>query len=56
MIFEHLGRLFDSRCRSLGVGRVWGVTPLLARVWGLFLIGLDWIGLDWIGLDLIGLD
>ena len=49
--FEHLGRFVDSRCRSLGVGRVWGVTPLLARVWGVLGIGLDWIGLDLIGFD-----
>ena len=48
-----MGRFIDSRCRSLVVGRVWGVTPLLARVWGVLGIGLDWIGLDWIGLDWI---
>ena len=50
VIFEHLGRLFDSRCRSLGVfhDSVRHTPPRSGL--GLFL-KLDWIGLDLIGLD-----
>ena len=50
MIFEHLGRFVDSRCRSLGVfhDSVRHTPPRSGL--GLF---LDWIGLDWIGLDWI---